>query len=48
MLHDVLHLEKRKNIHSVVKERRKLRFQLNLAQGEIDINIKTTKTALKT
>ena len=45
MLHDVLHLEKRKN--SVVKERRKLRFQLNLAQGEIDINIKTTKTALK-
>ena len=43
MLHAVLQHEKK--LHSVVKESRKLKFQLNMAQEEIEINTKPTKAA---
>ena len=45
MLHAVLQHEKKKKPHSVVKESRKFKFQLNMAQGEIDTNMKPTKAA---
>ena len=45
MLQTVLQHEKKKKLHSVVKESRKFKFQLNLTQEEIDINIKLTKAA---
>ena len=43
MLQAVLHHEKKKKLHSVVKESSK--FQLNMAQEEIDIDTKLTKAA---
>ena len=45
MLHAVLQHEKKKKLHSVVKESRKFKFQLNMAQEEIDTNMKPTKAA---
>ena len=45
MLHVVLQHEKKKKLHSVVKESRKSKFQLNMAQEEIDTNMKPTKAA---
>ena len=45
MLHAALQHEKKKKLHSVVKESRKLKFQLNMAQEEIDTNMKPTKAA---
>ena len=42
MLHGVLQHEKKK-LHSVVKESRKFKFQLNMAQEEIDTNINQQK-----
>ena len=45
MLHAVLQIEKKKKLHSVVAESRKSKFQLNMAEEEIDINIKPTKAA---
>ena len=45
MFHAILQHEKKKKLHSVVKESRKFKFQLNMAQEEIDINIKPTKAA---
>ena len=44
MLQAVLQHEKKKKLHSVVKER-KFKFQLNMTQEEIDINTKPTKAA---
>ena len=38
MFKAVLQHEKKKNLHSVVKERSKFKFQLNMACKEIDIN----------
>ena len=46
MLQAVLQHEKKKKLHSVVKER-KFKFQLNMTQEEIDINTKPTKAAKK-
>ena len=43
MLHDVLQHEKKKKLHSLVKESRKFKFQLNMAQEQIDTNMKPTK-----
>ena len=40
MLQAVLQHEKKKKLHSVVKESRKFNFQLNMAQEEIDVNTK--------
>ena len=45
MLQAVLQHEKKKELHSVVKESRKFKFQLNMAQEEIDTNMKSTKAA---
>ena len=45
MLHAVFQHEKKKKLHSLVKESRKFKFQLNMAQEEIDINMKPTKGA---
>ena len=45
MLQDVLEHGKKKKLHSVVKESRKFKFQLNMTQEEIDINTKPTKAA---
>ena len=45
MLHAVLQHEKKKKLHSVVKESKKFKFQLNMAQEEIDTNMKPTKAA---
>ena len=45
MFHAILQPEKKKKLHSVVKESRKFKFQLNMAQEDIDINIKPTKAA---
>ena len=45
MLHAVLQFEKKEKLHSVVTESRKSKFQLNMAEEEIDINIKPTKAA---
>ena len=45
MLEAVLQYEKKKKLHSVAKESRKFKFQLNMAQEEIDINTKPTKAA---
>ena len=43
MLHAVLQHEKTKKLHSVVKESREFKFQLNMVQEEIEINTKPTK-----
>ena len=43
MLQAVLYHEKKKKLHSVVKESSK--FQLNMAQEEIDIDTELTKAA---
>ena len=43
MLQAVLQHEKKNKLHSVVKESRKFKFQLNMAQEEIDVNTKPTK-----
>ena len=45
MLHAALQLEKKKKLHLVVTESRTSKFQLNMAEEEIDINIKPTKAA---
>ena len=45
MFHAILQHEQKKKLHSVVKESRKFKFQLNMAQEDIDINIKPTKAA---
>ena len=46
MLHAVLqHENKKKKLHSVVKESKKFKFQLNMAQEEFDTNMKPTKAA---
>ena len=45
MLDAVLQHEKKKKLHSVEQESRKFKFQLNIAQEEIDTNIKPTKAA---
>ena len=45
MLHAVLQHEKKKKLHSVVKESRKFKFQLNMAQEEIDTYTKPTKAS---
>ena len=45
MLHSVLQHKKKKKLHSVVKESRKFKFQLNMAQEEMDTNMKPTKAA---
>ena len=45
MLQSILQHEKKKKLHSVVKESRKFKFHLNMAQEEIDINTKPTKAA---
>ena len=45
MLQAVLQHEKKKKLHSVVKESWKFRFQLNMTQEEIDIKTKPTKVA---
>ena len=45
MLPAVLQHEKKKKLHSVVKERREFKLQLNMAQEEIDANMKPTKAA---
>ena len=45
MLHAVLQHEQKKKLNSVVKESRKFKFQFNMAQKEIDINMKPTKAA---
>ena len=45
MLHAILQHEKKKKLHSVVKESRKLKFQLNMAQEEIGTNMKPKKAA---
>ena len=42
MLHAVLQHEIKKKLHSVVKESRKFKFQLNMAQEELDTNMKPT------
>ena len=47
MLQAALQHEKKKKLHSVVKERRKFQFQRNMTQEEIDINTKPTKAAKK-
>ena len=47
MLQAALRHEKKKKLHSVVKERRKFQFQCNMTQEEIDINTKPTKAAKK-
>ena len=47
MLQAVLQHEKKKKLHSVVKERRKFQFQRNMTQEETDINTKPTKAAKK-
>ena len=48
MLHAVLQHEKKKKLRSVVKESRKFKFQLNMAQEKIDTNMKPTKGTKKT
>ena len=45
MLQAVLQYKKKKKFHSVVKECRKFKFQVNMDQEETDINIKPTKAA---
>ena len=45
MLHAVLQYKKKKKLHSVVKESRKFKFELNIAQEEIDTNMKPKKAA---
>ena len=45
ILQVVLQHEKKKKLHSVVKESRKFKFQLNITQEDIDINTKPTKAA---
>ena len=45
MFHAILQHKKKNKLHSVVKESKKFKFQLNMAQEEIDINIKQTKAA---
>ena len=45
ILQAVLQHEKKKKLYSVVKESRNFKFQRNVAQEEIDINIKPTKAA---
>ena len=44
-LQAVLQQEKKKKLHSVLKESRKFKFQLNMTQEKIDINTKPTKAA---
>ena len=45
MFQVVLQHKKKKKLHSVVKESRKFKFQLNMTQEEIDVNTKPTKVA---
>ena len=45
MLQAVSLHEKKKKLHSVVKESTKFKFLLNMSQEEIDINTKPTKAA---
>ena len=45
MLQGVLEHDKKKKLHSLVKESRKFKLQLNLTQEEIDTNTKPTKAA---
>ena len=45
ILHAVLQHKKKKKLYSVVKESRKFKFQLNMAQEEIDTHMKPTKAA---
>ena len=45
MLHAALQHEKKKKLYTVVKESRKFKFQLNMAQEEIDINTNQQKAA---
>ena len=45
ILHAVLQQEKKKKLYSVAKESRKFKFHLNMAQEEIDTNMKPTKAA---
>ena len=45
MLHAVLQHKKKKKLHSVVKESRKFRTQLNMVPEEIEINTRQTKAA---
>ena len=48
MLQAVLQYKKKKKRHSVVKESRKFKFQVNMDQEETDINTKPTKAAKDT
>ena len=45
MLQAILQHQKKNKLHSVVKESRKFKSQLNVTQEEIDINTKPTKAA---
>ena len=45
MLQAVLQHEKKKKLHSVVKESRKSKFHLNMTQEKIDTDTKSIKTA---
>ena len=45
MLQAVLQHEKKKKLHSVVKESRKSKFQLNMTLEKNDTNTKPIKTA---
>ena len=45
MLQGVLEHGKKKKLHSLVKESREFKLQLNLTQEEIDTNTKPTKAA---
>ena len=45
MLHVVLQHEKKKKLYKVIKESRKFKFRLDMAQEEIDTNMKLTKAA---
>ena len=45
MLDAFLQHEKKKKLHSVVKEGRKFKFQINMAQEVTEINSKPTKAA---
>ena len=45
LLHAALQHEKKKKLYSVAKESRKFNFQLNMAQEEIDTNMKPRKVA---
>ena len=43
MLNVILQHEKKKKLYSMVKESRKIKFQLNATQEEIDVNTQSTK-----